>query len=47
MRTPPRKNSIVLDMAQSINDTGQILAYGYDGTQQRVRHVVLKPVAAD
>lgn len=35
---------LALDAAQSINDKGQILAYGVDPVQQRVRHFVLVPV---
>lgn len=33
-----------LEAAQSINDKGQILAYGVDPVQQRVRHFVLVPL---
>jgi len=36
---------VTLEMAQSINDKGQILAYGFDTVQRRVRHFVLIPVA--
>lgn len=36
---------VTLGTAQSINDKGQILAYGFDTVQGRVRHFVLIPVA--
>ncbi len=36
---------VTLEAAQSINDKGQILAYGFDTVQRRVRHFVLNPVA--
>lgn len=36
---------VVLEVAQSINDKGRILAQGYDRLQDRERHFVLVPVA--